>query len=431
MGANQKNVPRKFINNWFPWLICGLGAIFYTYEYFLRIAPNVMMNDLMLMFHINATSLGHLIAFYYYAYAPAQLLVGVLMDHYGPRRILFVACLICGAGTFLFASSGHFAIAAFGRFMMGFGSAFAFVGVLKLATIWLPPNRFALVSGLTSALGTLGASIGEVSLTYFVETIGERETIMGMAALGIVLAIILLIFIRDGTPEAKALDDRDSVDLRQILFGLWTILKNKQVWIGGLIGSLLYLPTSAFAEAWGKLYIQTVHGISDIDAAWVISAIFFGFTVGGPINGFISDKIQCRVWPLRIGGAIAAGLMVVLLYFPHVPYWALLLDAFCLGLFYSVQIIVFAVGRESSPIWAAGSAIAVTNGLVMLGGAIFQPLLGKMLQANWSGLMVNNHPVFSPTDYAHIAFVFPLALLFGSVLTFFLKENYGGVDKQK
>ena len=34
------------INPWFPWLICGLGALFYTYEYFLRIAPNVMMADL-------------------------------------------------------------------------------------------------------------------------------------------------------------------------------------------------------------------------------------------------------------------------------------------------------------------------------------------------------------------------------------------------
>ena len=425
MGVDQENTSTHFLKHWFPWLICGLGAVFYTYEYFLRIAPNVMMDNLMLMFHINATSLGHLIAFYYYAYAPSQLLVGVLMDHYGPRRILFIACLICGSGTFLFASSSHFAIAAFGRFLMGFGSAFAFVGVLKLATIWLPPDRFALVSGLTSALGTLGASIGEVALTYFVETIGARETIMGMAAVGVVLAIILLLFIQDGTPEAKALDERDNIDFQQILLGLWTILKNKQVWIGGLVGSLLYLPTSAFAEAWGKLYIHTVHHVDPIQAAWVIAAIFFGFTVGGPINGFISDKIKRRVLPLRMGSAVAAGLMVTLLYFPLMPYWLLLLNAFFLGLFYSVQVIVFAVGRESSPSWAAGSAIAVTNGLVMLGGAIFQPLIGKILQAHWSGLMVNNHPVFMAKDYYHVAYIFPLALLGGFILTFFLKENFG------
>lgn len=403
------------INPWFPWLICGLGALFYTYEYFLRIAPNVMMADLMRSFHIGSASLGNLIAFYYYAYAPSQLLVGLLMDHFGPRRILTVACLICAIGTYLFASTTTYSIAACGRFMMGFGSAFAFVGVLKLATIWLPANRFAMVSGLTSALGTVGASIGEVTLTELVTHTGWRETIMGAAAIGVILAITLLIFIRDGTPEALELDKRDSLDFKTIFRGMCTILASYPIWLTGLIGGLLYLPTSAFAEAWGKDYIQVVHNLSSSDAALVISAIFLGFTVGGPLNGLISDYLNTRLKPIQIGGIVAASIMSIMLFVGNQPLSLLLIEAFLLGAFYSVQVIVFAIGKERSPSFAAGTAIAVINMFIMIGGVIFQPLIGHILEMGWDHHMIDGIPVYAISDYHRAAYIFPVALVLATV----------------
>ena len=87
----------------FAWLICGLGAIFYSYEYFLRISPSVMESALREHFNLSATGFGFLSAIYYYAYVPMQLPVGVLMDRYGPKLLLTLACLVCVIGTFLFA----------------------------------------------------------------------------------------------------------------------------------------------------------------------------------------------------------------------------------------------------------------------------------------------------------------------------------------
>ena len=150
------------------WLICGLGAIFYSYEYLLRIAPSVMEPALREHFDLSATGFGLLSSIYYFAYVPMQLPVGVLLDRYGPRRLLTFACLICVIGTLLFTGTTVFWIAATGRFLVGFGSAFAFVGVLKLATIWLPENRLAMVSGMTSALGAIGAMLGDNFLEIFV-----------------------------------------------------------------------------------------------------------------------------------------------------------------------------------------------------------------------------------------------------------------------
>ena len=120
------------------WSICLIGALFYSYEYFLRIMPSVMSAKLMAHFNIEAGALGIFVAIYYWAYVPLQLPVGLLHDRFGPRRLLTFACLLCVVGTYMFGISHSIYIAATGRLFVGIGSAFAFVGVLKLASIWLP-----------------------------------------------------------------------------------------------------------------------------------------------------------------------------------------------------------------------------------------------------------------------------------------------------
>lgn len=418
--------PKQTSSLWFPWLICGLGALFYTYEYFLRIAPSVMTTDLMHTFSISAGTFGNLIAFYYYAYTPAQLLVGVLMDRYGPRRLLTLACLICALGAYLFASAGHndLVLVAVGRFLMGFGSAFAFVGVLKLATIWLPPDRFALVAGFTSALGTIGAMFGEVAMAELVEYMGWKPTIFVAAALGVVLAIVIALFIRDGSKEAQELDTRDSIDFAHVFAGLIRLLKSQQIWINGAIGCLLYLPTTVFAELWGHSFFQVVYDFSSDKAALAVSMIFFGFTIGGPVNGLISDRVKLRRLPLLTAGVTAACIISLILYLPAMPEILLFILLFLFGATYSAQVIVFAVGRELTSSRVSATAIAITNAFVMFGGMLFQPLVGMFLDMGWQGKIVNNVHVYAAQAYQNALIILPIALVLASVCAYFLKETF-------
>jgi len=186
-----------------PWLICGLGCLFYSYQYLLNVSPSVMTNDLMMSYHINASELGNLTAFYYYIYAAMQMPVGMLMDHYGPRRLLTIAGLSCSVGTYLFACSDYLPLAELGRFMVGFGSAFAFVGALKLATIWLSPQKFAMISGMTMASGMLGAMAGDISLTSLVDHEGWKLTLFIAASFGVFLTMAIFTLIRDGKEKEK------------------------------------------------------------------------------------------------------------------------------------------------------------------------------------------------------------------------------------
>lgn len=407
----------------FPWLICGLGALFYCYEYFLRIGPSVMANDLRLVFQLDAASFGNLAAFYYYAYTPMQLPVGVMMDHYGPRRLLIFACLVCAFGTYLFAQHQSLLIAQLGRFFVGFGSAFAFVGVLKLATIWLPPHRFAMISGMSTSLGMLGAMGGDIALAALIRLQGWHNTLVYSAVSGIILALIIAFVMPSATDKLGQSSESTASDLKKLFKDLTVLLRNPYIWLNGLIGCLLYLSLSAFAELWGPSYLEAVYHYSSEDAAQAVSLIFFGWAFGGPFSGWISDKLRRRCLPLSISSILTAIIISIILYLPSIPKPILYGLMFLFGLFSSAQVIVFAIGRELSPARLAGTAIAFTNMLVMIGGAVFQPIIGLVLEKLWNGHATHGVHTYNVSEYQIAMTLIPLGAIISLFILFFMKET--------
>jgi MFS family permease len=406
-----------------PWFICGLGALFYSYEYFLRIAPSVMTDNLVRFFHIDGATLGNLSGFYYYVYTPMQLVAGVLMDRYGPRRLLTIASLCCVVGSFLFAATKQLWVAELGRFLIGFGSAFAFVGVLKLATIWLPSRYFAMFSGFATALGMLGAIAGNLILTKLVLWMGWQETIYLSGAFGILVALLIGLFVRDQNFDRKK--TQGVIDLPHVIGNLWTIIKTSQMWIVGAIGGLLYVSTSAFAELWGNPYLQIAHGFSPQQAAIAMSCIFAGWVFGGPLGGWVSDTIKRRCLPLTVNALVAGALIAVVLFVPNLSIWTVYTLLFIFGVFSGVQVITFAIGREISSSQAAGSAIAFTNMVVMLSGVIFQPLIGYVLDYLWNGQTARGVPAFTAGNYQIALMIIPLCLILSAIMSqYLLKETH-------
>ncbi len=411
-----------------PWLICGLGVLFYIYEYFLRIGPSVMTFELMRAFNVNGLALGNLTAFYYYAYTPMQIPVGVLLDKYGPRRVLTVACLACALGSYLFATTTNLGVAEFGRFMIGFGSAFAFVGVLKLATIWLPADRFALIAGLTSGLGTIGAMFGDIELSKLVTRVGWQQTTFLSSLLGIALALAMFLWIRDKnqhrTPVTSAeLAAGNDVSFRELFITIGKLLRNPQMWIIGLIGCLLYLPASAFAELWGIHYLRAVYHYSDVHASSIVAFMFFGYVFGAPLFGFVSDKIKRRRLPVFVGGILATVAIGMILFLPHLSAYALYALMFVFGFAYGAQAIVFAIAHELYSNQIAATVLALTNMFVMLGGVIFQPVIGKLLDLQWNGMIYHGMHIYNAQNYKMALIVLPICLFIGAMLVWTLKET--------
>ncbi|MBS0287639.1 MAG: MFS transporter [Proteobacteria bacterium] len=423
----------SFIANILPWVICGLAAAFYCYEYLLRITPGLMVPELQRAFsvhgqYLDATMVGHLSAFYYYAYTPMQLPVGLLMDRYGPRWIITIAVFCCAVGTAVFGSTESWWIAAGARFAIGFGSAFAFVGVLKLATNWLPPNRFAMISGLTTTLGMVGAMQGDIILGDLIQQVGWRDTILYSSYIGFLLVPIIWLVVRNSPSQSgiTAIDDTKKTSCgsyKQLGREILDAMKNKQIWINGVIGGLLWSPVMVFPELWGKLYLQTIHNFDATDAARAVTMILLGIAVGAPLAGFLSDKVQRRKIPMMIGALLVTVFLLVFLYYPGLTLTQVKVLLFLIGMMASVEVICFAVGRENCPQNLAGTVVALTNFLVSA-FAICQVLVAKILDWTWKGQIVDQAKVYGADSYQTAMLILPAATFLAFLLIFTLRETY-------
>ncbi len=418
-------------------LICSLAGFFYCYEYLLRIAPNVMLNEMMAAFHISAAVMGHLAAYYYYAYAPTQLPVGFLIDRFGPKRMLTLASICCTVGSFLFANSLDFGIAAFGRLLVGFGSAFAFIGVLKLSSIWFPSSKFALATGLVISLGTIGVMFGNILISWMVVKIGWQITLQALSTIGIIITPLLWFFIKDDPSRSDSKSDskQDKNITKPTMRKLWqdtlTLSRSSQLWINAIIGCLLYLPTSVFNELWGYSCLLSLHGMRTSNASFAISMTFLGWAIGAPIMGYLSEKLGRRKIFLQTASILCLILFCIILYLPTLSYHSIDFILFLLGFCSSPQILVLVIAKENYKAEMTATTLAFNNFIIMMGGVIFQPLVGSLLDFKLGDEVLypmihqatNTACTYSGENYMFALTLLPIALLIAFTLTFFLKSK--------
>lgn len=411
--------------NFLPWIICFVGMLFYCFNYFLRSSPSVMQNDLIQSFNISAMQFGTLISCYYFAYTPMQIPAGMIYDKFGPRFVLFFACLVALIGLSIFASAETFGAACAGRFLIGLGTAFSYIGVLKLASIWLPPTRFAVVAGLTTAIGmTLGA-LSQKYLAKVVESIGYKPILQGAVFIGIALSFLILFTLRN-RPQVTSTIKHPPMGMKQLFGSLRVIFTNPQMWVIGAIGCVLYLPSIVLLDVYGISYFKVAHQMTSQQAANISALTFLGWIIGGPIIGSISDQIRRRRLPLIITSALTAVLLYAIFYYPGLTSGQLSVIAFLAGFCCGAHPLCFALGKENNPSRMAGTSVAVTNMFIMCGGMVFPPVVGKLLDMHTQSQLINGLHVYTASDYTYALSIVPAGVVIGTVLSFFLKETYCG-----
>ena len=374
----------------------------------------------MIDFGVNAAVLGNLSAFYFYAYASLQLPIGVMVDYWGPRRTLVGAALLCGIGSFLFANSDTITGAYVGRFLIGAGAGFTWVGTLTLASQWLPKSRFALVSGMTLMLGMIGAVLGQAPLASAVATFGWRNTLGGAALVAFIISVLIWNILVD----KKTIVRPDAKTKITILFdSLKLTIKNPQSWYSAIYGGCMTATMLAFAGLWGVPYLMQVYGIDRIEAAASASLMLIGWGIGAPVAGWISDYLGKRKLPMLVCAFVVLIIFSISIYFSAIPLGINRILLFIYGLFGGGMVVCFAVAREQNRPESSGGTLGFVNTIVMASGAIFQPLIGWLLDFNWEGNVLNGNRVYSLAAY-RVAFLCLIASgVIAVVMTFFINET--------
>ena len=397
----------------------GLGTLFFGYAFVQRVSPSVMTVELMRDFAVGGAALGSLSAFYFYAYASIQLPVGMLTDHFGPRKLMSFAAGLCALASLGFALSDSVLTASIGRALIGGTVAFGFVGTLAIAGYWFKPTQYALLAGLLQTMGMSGAIFGQAPLRQMVESIGWRDTINLLALVALILAILLFKLVPMRSSEQKQRAPNVSV-----LQGLKAVSTNLQTWICSLIGFGMAATMLAFGGLWGVPWLNSVHGYTTTEAAGITSMIFVGWAIFSPLSGWASDRMGRRNLILRTGSLIALLATACLIYFT--PQSTLLLMAliFVIGAGGSAMTVCFGSVKELNDINYSSTSLGLMNMCIVGAGAVMQPLIGWLLDANWDGTMQAGARIYSASNY-NTAFMSLLVVNFAALAgAFLLRETH-------
>lgn len=364
------------------WIIWSVPAFFFLYEYILRILPGIIERDLEKEFALDQSQIGAGLGMYYFAYAPMQLVVGILLDRYGARVLLAGAAVICAIGMVVFPmSSTEFGLAG-SRFLVGLGSSFAFIGAIYVAMVWFPTHQVPLLTGLTAGLGF---GIGIVGELFTSELLGSppawRQASLVLSIVGMLIAVMVLVVV----PHRPAwFLDRTGIEegrtMKQALMGLLKVMARPKIWLISLGCALLYLPLPLAAN-WGPRTIGEVIGRSEAHSSQLFAWFYLGIAIGCPIAGWLDGRFG-RARPILMLGAVGACAVVVVLALLGTPTEqtvGLLLLA--LGLTTSAYVLGYPLAAELSPEDAHGSAIAFVNFVAMMIAFGFVWLYGVAVDA--------------------------------------------------
>ena len=375
-------------------LMWGLAAAFYLYGFFQRVTPAALAHELSKELAQTATSLGWLSATYFYCYAIMQLPSGLLADRFGPRRLFISAAAAAAAGTLLFAFAESFTTAAVGRGIIGGAAAVGWIGMLKLAAHWFSPQKFASISGLSLAVGTLGAVLAGVPLRLLSDEFGWRLVVAGSAGFALLLMLGMIFIMRDDpiergyrswSPAPETSDALAKMTIRESLAGL-PIRDLVFLCIGqtAVTGSMVMM-----AGLWGVPFLTTVFDISARNATGFTSLMMVGFAIGSLIFGPWSDRSGKRKKPLLVGTFLS--LIGFTLLASGATFWSLWVTVFVLwliGISAGSMVISFAYGKDLVGGQKTATITSIVNLSVTLGAIGLQPLFGAILDWRWNGLLV-------------------------------------------
>lgn len=407
------------------YVIFLLAASFYMYEFILQVAPSVMAEPMMRTFNVTAEGFGIISAFYFYAYAPMQLPAGLLFDRYGPRKLMTTALIMCAFGSFFFASTESVITACLGRFIIGIASAFSFIGVLVLISRWFPAKKFALLAGVAQAMSSVGAITGEAPLAALTGLVGWRNASFILSGVAIILSVLLWKFIRDYPDNST--QKKPVNHIKDEIYRLIEVCKHSYTWVVGAYAFSIWTPIAVFGALWGVTYLQVKYNVSVVVASSMISMIWIGIGIGSPLLGWFSDKISSRRFALGLSAILGLIASIIVFYVPNVSMLSMYFLLFIFGMGSSGQSISFASINENNPAHLVGTASGFNNLCVLLGGAIFQPLVGRLLHHSTNLHSIDSVHAYSEGAFKSALMVVPICYAISLLIVMFLlKESHPG-----
>jgi sugar phosphate permease len=411
----------------YRWLIFWILASGYVLVYFHRLCPAVVAVDMMRDLQTGGALLGLLSSAYFYPYAVMQLPAGLLSDSWGARRTITVFFCVAVVGSLLLGLAPAAGGAVLGCALVGLGISMLFVPTLKVLAEWFLAREFATMTGILMAMGGVGSLTAATPLALLSGWLGWRLSFVFVGVLTLVLAGLVWAFVRDrpadlGWPSPAEVQERKAAPPR---IGLWEgakkVLGYPYFWPLALWFFFDFAFFFSFGGLWGGPYLMHVYRLGRAESGQILSMLAVGMIIGSPLLSYLSDRVFKGRKPVLVLCSAAVVVLVSLLAFQTDRLSVVGLYALCLalGIFSSAIVaIAFTTAKELFPVQIAGTSTGLVNLFPFAGGAVFQPVLGYILERH--GKVGES---FTLEGYEQAFFVLFLCAVCAFLSSLFLKET--------
>jgi ACS family hexuronate transporter-like MFS transporter len=336
---------------------------------------------------INVTDreYGYVLAGFQVAYALGVVFAGRLVDRMGCRKGYPLV-----TGLWSLAAMAHAlvrSVMGFGiaRFLLGLGESGNFPAAIKATAEWFPPKERALATGIFNSGAGVGAIVAPLVVPWVALHFGWRAAFLVTGIFS--LAWIVWWSIRYRKPKESMDWTSGQVVVAPVAGVLpwWHLLRYRQAW-GFMIGKFLTDPVWWFFLFWLPQYFNSRFGLDLTHIGPPLVTVYVVSTIGSVYGGWL-PKGYIRLGMSLKAARLAAMLTCACCVVPVITVGKLGSEWIAVGLLslaaaahqgWSANI--FTTASDMFPSEHVGTVVSFGQGAGALGGAIFQPIAGDVLQ---------------------------------------------------
>jgi MFS family permease len=329
-------------------------------------------------FDVSAGVLSLLAVLSLAVYAVLQIPAGMLVDRFGPRRLIAGGAVLVAVGQVLLAVAPSFPVAVVGRVLAGAGDAVMFVSVLRLVPTWFAPRRVPVVNQLSGILGQFGQAVSAIPLAGLVVSSGWTAAYLVAAGATGLVAVAAALIVRPGPLGVAAATEhgrmREVVASPGARLGFWCHFASP-------------FSANVFGLLWGFPFLTAGEGVPVGPARLLTSGVVLVTILFGPLFGLLSGRFPHRRVTLITASVLAQAVAwsVVLAWPGTVPLWLLVVLVVVVASGGSASLVAFDVARSAVPPGSIGRASGMTNVGGFVSSLLVVALVGVLLDLQGAG----------------------------------------------
>lgn len=393
-------------------VLCAAYSISLFYRGMLAVIAPEIAAELVL----DESMLGLLASAFFISFAVAQIPCGILLDRYGGRITVAGFLWIAVCGTLLFSVSESYYPAVLAQVLLGMGCAPIFTGTMLFIGRCFDPLRFAYITAVVIAIGSVGDLLGTIPLAMLADEFGWRNSLRLVALVTALTAILCLFGLSSDKPPAS------HETLRHMLQGMGRILKVRALWPLLPMFLVSYAVLMAIRGVWSGPYLVDLYGSDATERGAILMAMSIAMALGTFLLGVLDRRFQYTKAVVLVSSVLAMLPLILLAVYPaenaYVAMWAFI----TLGLFGFNYPLLMSHSRTFLSSQYLGRGMAVLTATSFVGVALVQAGSGWLLE--WAIA-----EQFSTIDRYRILFIALSIAMAIAALIYCLSNRQGRADE--